>query len=203
MDLFENWQEVYRLYEQQMMLLEERSEQDEERIAVLEKQKVKIEGKKDRLVQAVADGIMEMQDVKKQMDSIKEEIANIDETISQLRVKNENVKEEWDYILAKFSHERREELNEQYILEENEEAVNEIYREVIRKAWLCDDILELEYITGTKVHIDVFDLPESLRLRIEGFKELIKNNQRNYILASKTRCFLERVTFSKTTSPSS
>jgi len=186
MDLFENWQEVYRLYEQQMTLLEKRSQQDEERIVVLETQKVKIEGKKDRLVRAVADGIMEMQDVKKQMDALKDEISKIDETISQLRVQNENVKEEWDYILAKFSHERREELNEQYTIEENEEAVNEIYREVIRNASLCDDLLELEYITGRKVVINAFALPDYLRIRIENIKELINNAQRNYQFASKS-----------------
>jgi chromosome segregation ATPase len=173
MDLFENWQEVYRLYEQQMTLLEERSQQDEERIVALEKQKTKIEGKKDRIVQAVADGIMEIQDVKKQMDSIKEDISTISNTISQLRGQKETAKQEWDYILAKFSHERREELNEQYSIEENETAVNRIYREVIKKAWLCNDLLEIEYITGKKLSLDINDLPELLQFRIEGIKELL------------------------------
>jgi uncharacterized coiled-coil protein SlyX len=185
MDLFENWQEVYRLYEQQMTLMEERSEQDEERISTLEKQKAKIEGKKDRLVQAVADGIMVMQDVKKQMDALKEDISKIGETIYQLRVKSQNVKQEWDFILAKFSHERREELMVKYCLEKDEESVNKIYREVIKSASLKDNILELGYITGTNVQIDVVDLPDSLRLRINGLKELMENTKRNHVLASK------------------
>jgi chromosome segregation ATPase len=185
MDLFENWQEVQKLYEEQMVLLDERSQQDEERISILEKQKAKLEGKKERLVQAVADGTIEMQDVKKQMDALKEDIAKIDNTIFQLTDKKENIKQEWDYILAKFSHERREELMVKYCLEENEEDVNQFYREVIEKAELSDHILELEYITGTKVHIDVVDLSDSLRFRIEGLKELIGNTQKNNILASK------------------
>jgi hypothetical protein len=133
-----------------MNLLEERSRQDEERITVLEKQKSKLETKKERLVRAVAEGTMEMQDVKTQMDILKEDIAKINNTIIQLKAKKESVKQEWDYILAKFSHERREELMVKYCLEENEEEINQIYREVIKNAHLNEDVLELEYITGTR-----------------------------------------------------
>jgi hypothetical protein len=72
-----------------------------------------------------------------------------------------------------------------YSLEEDEEEVNKIYQEVIKDAQLSEDVLELEYITGTKIHIDVVDLPDSLKLRIEGLKKLTKNTYRNHILASK------------------
>jgi hypothetical protein len=72
-----------------------------------------------------------------------------------------------------------------YNLEENEEEVNKIYQEVVKNARLSEDVLELEYITGTKIYINVVDLPDSLRLRIEGLKELIENTRKSSILASK------------------
>jgi hypothetical protein len=60
-------------------------------------------------------------------------------------------------------------------LEENEEEVNKIYREVIKNARLSEDVLGLEYITGKKLSLDSNDLPELLKFRIEGIKTFLKS----------------------------
>jgi site-specific DNA recombinase len=160
MELFENWQDVQSLYEQQMDLLEERSQQDKARIESLENQKASLERKKERLIQAVADGVFEVSETQKQMDTIRAELTEISDIILRLNNSRQSMKQEWDYILAKFSHERREDLMVKYCLDEDETEVNKIFRDVIRRSWLKDNILTLEYITGKHLSINTVGLPD-------------------------------------------
>jgi predicted thioredoxin/glutaredoxin len=163
----ENWKNIERIYTQKINEIEDQSNEDKRDIDILRKQEKKVNTRYERLIDAIADGTITNEEVKPKLNKLRQEKEEIQNKIQEIEKKREEEKKEWDYILAKLSHDKIHELNWAYE-DGDENQVSNILRSLIREGTFNNYNLHLEYITGDTYDIDVKNLPDLLYKRIYG-----------------------------------
>jgi len=151
-----SYYEIEKILSKQIQDAKTRQEHDRDIVQSLEANVAKLNAKRERLVDSIAEGTLSTSDAKGKMASIKKEIEGTKTQIEEIRIRMAKEVEDAELMLAKFSNETVNEFNKLSTSSEvyggqYENEVNTFLRRYISHAELLGNILTVAFITGNEV----------------------------------------------------